>query len=150
MTSDRIFNIWQDHFKDFRNYKISLKWWKIKKGFVISNIYRYHNLTQIQPSTASNQGNQTSRAIRTLHYMKRKHTHLTQQTRINIYNLLIRSSLTYATPSLLNITKQKLEITHRKSIRVCLKPPRSAPHKILAPLSGTTDINIHYKSQPSI
>ena len=26
-------NVWQDHFKDFRNYKISLKWWKNKEKF---------------------------------------------------------------------------------------------------------------------
>ena len=27
------FNIWQDHFKDFRNFKISLKWWNNKEKF---------------------------------------------------------------------------------------------------------------------
>ena len=37
MTCDRNFlNIWQNHLKDFRNYKISLKWWQIKKSFVVS------------------------------------------------------------------------------------------------------------------
>jgi Exonuclease III len=87
-------------------------------------------------------------AIRMLHYLNRKNTHIIKQTRINIYKTLIRSSLTYAAPLLLNTTKtnkRKLDTIHRKSIRSCLQLPRSAPNIILTPLSGTSDLTSYIK-----
>ena len=51
VTSDgNCFNIWQDRVKDFRNYKISLKWWQIKKSFVISN----YKTRQVRESNLKN------------------------------------------------------------------------------------------------
>ena len=87
--------------------------------------------------------NRTQPALRTLQYIARKNSQINKETRLHLYKTILRTSLTYGAPLLLNSHPkhhEKLEIIHRKAIRSCLNLKRSYPNRLLEQVSNTPNL----------
>ena len=90
----------------------------------------------------------TTHVIKTLALLSRKNNLTSDKTRLYLYKALLRSSLTFAAPFLLNLTnpqKQKLLKRERKALRICLAISPLTPSRIIHNLANIEPIDFYIR-----
>ena len=123
-----------------------------KSPVTFTNKLKYLGITLTDKLTLTDHVKQilgrTTHVIKTLALLARKNNLTTNKTRLYLYKSLLRSSLTFAAPLLLNLThsqKQKLLKRERKALRICLAISPLTPSRIIHNLANIEPIDFYIR-----